>query len=92
MSTATKHSKDASGKDVEQKLYRSIIGNLLYLIVSRPNISFSVRAHARYQENPKESHLMFVKRIIFYINRTLDYGLCNPYDSSFMIVGYSDAD
>ena len=92
MSTTTKLSKDAFGKYVKQKHYRSMIENLLYLIASHPNISFSVGACARYQENPKESHLMFVKRIIFYINRTLDYGLCNPYDSSFMIVGYSDAD
>ncbi|KAL6328687.1 hypothetical protein AAG906_003372 [Vitis piasezkii] len=72
MSTATKLSKDASRKDVKQKLYRSMIGNLLYLIASRPDISFSVGACARYQENPKESHLMYVKRIIPYINRTLD--------------------
>ena len=53
MSTTTKLGKDASRKDVEQKLYRSIIGSLLYLTTSCPNISFSVEACGRYQENPK---------------------------------------
>ncbi|KAL6312376.1 hypothetical protein AAG906_008048 [Vitis piasezkii] len=78
--TTAKLSKDASRKDVEQKLYRSMIGSLVYLTASRPNISFSVRAYVRYQANPKESHLMFVKRIIHYINDTLDYGLWYPYE------------
>ena len=75
MSTTTKLSKDTSGKDVEQKLYRSMIGSLLYLIVSCPHISFSIGACSRYQANPKESYLTTVKRIIRYINETLDYSL-----------------
>ena len=53
ISTTTKLNKDASGKDVEQNLYRSIIGSLLYLTTSRLDISFSVGACARYQANPK---------------------------------------
>ena len=69
-----------------------MIGSLLYLIASHPHISFSVGACARYQANPKESHLVSVKRIICYINGTLDYGLWYLYDSSFMIAGYSNAD
>ncbi|KAL6338648.1 hypothetical protein AAG906_021465 [Vitis piasezkii] len=92
MSTTTELSKDAFGKYVEQKLYRSIIGGLLYLTVSRLDISFSVGACTRYQANPKESHLTIVKRIIRYINGTFDYGLLYPYDSSLMVVGYSDVD
>ena len=75
MSTTTKLSNDASKKDIEQKLYRSMIGSLLYLIVSHPNISFSVGACARYQANPKESHLTSIKRIIRYINGILYYNL-----------------
>ena len=69
-----------------------MIGSLLYLIASHPHISFSVGAYARYQANPKESHLISVKRIICYINGTLDYGLWYLYDSSFMIAGYSNVD
>ncbi|KAK0593785.1 hypothetical protein LWI29_021976 [Acer saccharum] len=57
MSTTLKLSKDASGKSVEQTLYRGMIGSLLYLTASRPDISFSVGVCARYQADPKESHL-----------------------------------
>ena len=92
MSTTTKLSKDAFRKVVEQNLYESMIGSLLYLTASPFDISFSVGAWARYQTNPKESHLVYVKRIIHYINGTLDYGLWYPYDSFLVIVGYSDAD
>ena len=52
-----------------------MIWRLLYLTMSCPDISFSVGACARYQANPEESHLMYVKIIICYINETLDYGL-----------------
>ena len=92
MSTTTKLSEDASGKDVKPKLYRSMIGSLLYLRVNHPDISFCVRACVRYQANPKESHLSIVKRIIRYINGTLDYGLWYSYDSSLIIVRYSNID
>ena len=88
MSTITKLSKNASRKDVEQKLYRRMVGSLLYLTTSHPDISFSVGVCARYQANPKESHLTFVKRIIRYS----DYVLWCPYDSCLLIVGYSDVD
>ena len=64
MSTTTKLSKDAYGKYAKQKFYRSMIGCLLYLITSCPDISFSVGACARYQANPKESHLISIERII----------------------------
>ena len=92
MSTIAKLSKNAYEKNVKQKLYKSMIGSLLYLIVSRPDISFSVGTCARYQANLKESHLMPVKRIIRYINETLDYGLWYPYDFFLVIVGYSNVD
>ena len=92
MSTTTKLSKDTYDKNVEQKLHKSMIESFIYLIASYPDIFFSVRACARYQENPKKSHLMSIKIIIHYIKGTLHYGLWHPYDSSFVIVGYSDVD
>ena len=75
MSSSTKLNVDSSGVEVSPTLYRSIIGSLLYLTASRANIAFSVGVCARYQANPKESHLTAVKRIIRYINGTSDYGL-----------------
>ena len=92
ISTTIKFRKDAFRKGVEQMLYRSIIRSLLYLIAHRSNILFNVGACARNQENPKELDLILVKRIIRYINGTLGYILWYPYDSSFMIVRYSNAD
>ena len=73
-------------------LYRSIIGSLLYLTTSRPDIAFSVGVCARYQAAPKESHLTVVKRIIRYVNGTLDYGLWYSKDSNACLAGYSNAD
>ena len=54
---------DVDGKPVDQSLYRSMIGSLLYLTASRPDIMFSVCLCARFQANPKESHLSAVNKI-----------------------------
>jgi hypothetical protein len=52
---------DKGGKSVDQKAYRSIIGSLLYLCASRPDIMFSVCMCAKFQSDPKECHLVVVK-------------------------------
>ena len=75
MSTSTKLNKDAGGKCVDSKFYRSMIGSLLYLTTSRPNIMLSVCLYARYQACLKESHLLAVKRIFRYLKDTLSLGL-----------------
>ena len=92
MSTTVKISKDDSGISVDSKLYRSMIGSLLYLTASRPDLCYSVGVCARFQSDPKESHLQAVKRIIRYVNGTLDYGLWYSMDTTTDLVGYSDAD
>jgi hypothetical protein len=75
MSTNVKISSDLVGKSVDPSLYRSMIGSLLYLTASRPNIAFSVEVCARFQANPKESHITAVKCIIRYVNDTILYGI-----------------
>ncbi|KAM2537704.1 hypothetical protein TB2_023225 [Malus domestica] len=92
MATTTKLHKDPNGKSVDQTLYRSMIGGLLYLTASRPDISFSVGACARYQADPKESHLEAVKRIIRYVSGTVEFGLHYSFETNSEIVGFSDAD
>ena len=92
MSSSTKLNVDSSGVEVSPTLYRSIIGRLLYLTASRPDFTFSVGVCARYQAAPKESHLTVVKRIIWYINGTPNYGLWYSKDSNACLAGYSDAD
>src|SRR6266540_5373213 len=69
---------DLQGKPVDQKFYHSMIGSLLYLTVSRPDIMFSVCMCARYQANPKESHEKAMKRILRYLRYTPYFGLCIP--------------
>jgi hypothetical protein len=80
------------GKAMDQKVYRSMIGSLLYLCASRPDIMLCVCMCARFQANPKECHLMAVKRIIRYLVFTPNLGLWYPKDSSFDLLGYSDSD
>ena len=84
--------KDEKGTNIDQKLYRGIIGSLLYLTASRPDILFSVCMCVRFQSNPKESHIIIAKRIIRYLKGTSNLGLWYSKDSSLNLVGYSDAD
>jgi hypothetical protein len=83
---------DPNGKEVDQKLYRSMIGLLLYLCASRLDIMLSVGMCARYQAASKESHMMAIKRIFRYLIHTPTFGLWYPKGSSFKLVGYPDSD
>ena len=69
---------DERGKMVDHTLYRSMIGSLLYLTASRSDIMFSVCMYARFQANPKETHLIAVKRILRYLKHTPSIGLWYP--------------
>ena len=83
---------DDNGKEFDQKVYRSMIGSLLYLCASRPDIMLSVCMCARFQAAPKESHHLAVKRILRYLAYTPTLGLWYPKGSRFDLVGFSDAD
>ena len=80
------------GKSVDQKAYRSMIGSLLYLCASRPDIMLSVCMCARFQSDPKECHLVAVKRILRYLVATPCFGIWYPKGSTFDLIGYSDSD
>jgi hypothetical protein len=77
---------------VDQKVYRSMIGSLLYLCASRSDIMLFVCMCARFQANPNEVHLRVVKRIMIYLVYTPKFGLWYPKGSTFDLIGYSDAD
>ena len=66
------------GEPVDQKVYRSTIGSLLYLCASCPDIMLSVCMCARYQAAPKECHLKAVKRIVRYLIQTPNFGIWYP--------------
>ncbi|GJW27313.1 putative ribonuclease H-like domain-containing protein [Tanacetum coccineum] len=84
--------KDSDGDAVDVHLYRSMIGSLMYLTSSRPDIMFAVCACARFQVTPKVLHLHAVKRIFRYLKGQPKLGLWYPRDSSFDLVAYSDSD
>ena len=92
MSSSTKLNLDPSEVEVSLILYRSIIGSLLYLMVSRPYIAFNVGVCSQYQAAPKDSHMTAVKRIIRYVNSTPKYGLWYSKHSNAWLAGYLDAD
>jgi hypothetical protein len=83
---------DTRGKSIDQKVYRSMIGSLLYLCASRLNIMLSLCMCARFQANPKEVHLRAVKRIMRYLVYTPKYRLWYPKGSTFDLIGYSGDD
>ena len=83
---------DLLGKSVGLSLYKSMIGSFLYLTTSRPDISYSVGMCAIYQANPKESHMIALKRIIKYVKTTANFDVWYSKDTNNVLVGYSDAD
>ncbi|GJS04912.1 hypothetical protein Tco_0321420 [Tanacetum coccineum] len=84
--------KDEEGEDVDVHLYRSMIGCLMYLTASRPDIMFAVCLCARFQVTPKVSHMHAVKRIFRYLKLQPKLGLWYPKDSPFHLEAFSDSD
>ncbi|GJT85998.1 putative ribonuclease H-like domain-containing protein [Tanacetum coccineum] len=84
--------KDEEASDVDVHLYRSMIGSLMYVTASRPDIMFAVCACSRFQVTPKTSHLSAVKRIFRYLKGKPKLGLWYPRESSFDLESYSDSD
>nr|GEZ37505.1 hypothetical protein [Tanacetum cinerariifolium] len=84
--------KDPDGEDVDVYTYILMIGSLMYLTSSRPDIMFAVCTCARFQVTPKASHLHAVKRIFRYLKGKPYLGLWYPKDSPFNLVAYSDSD
>ncbi|WVZ84928.1 hypothetical protein U9M48_031895 [Paspalum notatum var. saurae] len=92
MSTNTVLDADEDGETVYQKEFRGMIGSLLYLTATRPNIQFVVCLCARYQASPRTSHRQAVKRIFRYLKFTPELGLWYSSGSSLSLRGFSDAD
>ncbi|GJU14642.1 putative ribonuclease H-like domain-containing protein [Tanacetum coccineum] len=84
--------KDEEAEDVDVHLYRSMIGSLMYLTTSRPDIMFVVCAYARFQVTPKTLHLHEVKRIFRYLKGQPKLGLWYPRDSPFDLEAFFDSD
>ncbi|KAI3770624.1 hypothetical protein L6452_01764 [Arctium lappa] len=92
METHKQITADLEGEDMDVHHYRSMIGSLMYLTASRPDIMFPVCVCARFQVRPKQTHYQAVKRIFRYLKGQSRLGLWYPHDSSFDLLAYSDSD
>ena len=92
MSNTCKLDKDELRKSIDQKLYRGMIGSLLYLTASSLDIMFSVCMCARFQSDPKESHLSTTKKIFKNLVSTKSIGLWYSKNTFLELIGYSDSD
>jgi hypothetical protein len=92
MVTSCKLRKDDESKEADQRLYRSMIGSLLYVTASRPNVMQAVGQVAIFQATPKETHVMAVKRIFRYLKGTTEFGLWYPKGNEMTMVAYIDVD
>ncbi|GJT13617.1 retrovirus-related pol polyprotein from transposon TNT 1-94, partial [Tanacetum coccineum] len=88
----SKLDEDKEGKAVDPSHYHGMIGTLLYLTASRPDLQFAICMCARYQAQPIENHLNAVKRIFRYLEGTVHRGLWYMKDSSFVLTAFADAD
>ncbi|GJV84420.1 retrovirus-related pol polyprotein from transposon TNT 1-94 [Tanacetum coccineum] len=88
----SKLDEDLQGKPVDATLYRGMIGSLMYLTSSRPDLIYAVCLCARYQAKPTEKHLNAVKRIFRYLKGTINMGLWYSKDTGMSMTAYADAD
>jgi hypothetical protein len=92
MQTSCKLRKDDDSKSTDQRKYRSMIGSLLYVTTSRPDVMQEVGQVARFQAAPKESHVLAVKRIFRYLKGTKEFGLWYPKGKDLSLIAYTDVD
>ncbi|GJR83828.1 retrovirus-related pol polyprotein from transposon TNT 1-94 [Tanacetum coccineum] len=84
--------EDLKGKPVDATLYHRMIGSLMYLTSSRPDLNYVVCLCARYQAKPTEKHLQAVQQIFRYLNGTINIGLWYSKDTNMSLTAYADAD
>uniref|UniRef100_A0A251UJX2 Putative ribonuclease H-like domain-containing protein n=1 Tax=Helianthus annuus TaxID=4232 RepID=A0A251UJX2_HELAN len=92
MEYGLKLSKEDPGDEVDQNIYRSLVGCLMYLTNTRPDILFAVNKLTQFMERPKKSHWEARKRILRYIKGTTNHGIIYSKGSKGKLVGFSDSD
>lgn len=85
-------SKDDESLEVDQTMYRSMIGSLLYVTTKRPDVMHVVWLVTKFKSNPKETHVTTVKQILGYMKGTKEYGLWYPKVQDFTLRAFTDAD
>jgi hypothetical protein len=84
--------QDMTSETVDVTLYRKMVGSLMYLTNTRPDICFDVNTLSQYMEHPRQVHLVAVKHVMRYLKGTMDYGLKYVADNEISLLGYSDSD
>ena len=92
VATGMKLSREGNGGFVDSTLFKSLVGSLRYLTITRPDIMYGVGLVSRYMETPKESHWLAAKRILRYIKGSLNLGLFYAYGENAKLESYSDSD
>ncbi|XP_058782874.1 secreted RxLR effector protein 161-like [Vicia villosa] len=87
-----KLTKYESSVKVDKTYYRKIIGNLMYLTFTRPDMMFVVNLISRYMENPTELHLQMAKRVLRYLRGTVEFGIFYIKEGNNELVTYIDND
>ena len=92
METKLKLLVDTSSELVDATLYRQIIGSLMYLMNTRPDICFAMNTLSQYLVEPRHVHLVAAKHVMRYLKGTLEFCLCYNGDKDFRLIGYTDSD
>ncbi|RVW42706.1 Retrovirus-related Pol polyprotein from transposon TNT 1-94 [Vitis vinifera] len=87
-----KLTRDKEGVEVDGTLYKQMVGSLMYLTATRPDLMFSVSLISRYMEHPTESHLLAAKRILRYVKGTVEFGVFYKKGGDDKFIGYTDSD
>nr|GEV49732.1 hypothetical protein [Tanacetum cinerariifolium] len=87
-----KQDEDPLGIPVEQTQFRSMVGSLMYLTANIPDLVFNVCMCAKYQDSPTKKHLEALKRVFWYLKRTINWGLWYPKDTAVALTAYANAD
>ena len=85
-------SKDNEGSTIDPALFKRLVGSLIYLTVTRPDIMYGVSLISRFMESPKDSHWQVGKRILRYVSGTKDLGIMYSTSENFKLIGYTDSD
>nr|GEU77851.1 uncharacterized mitochondrial protein AtMg00810-like [Tanacetum cinerariifolium] len=88
----SKLDEDPQGTPVDTTRYRSMVGSIMYLTASRPDLVFVFCMCARYQAKPTEKHLTAVKRVFRYLKGTINMGMWYPKETEFELTAFADAD
>lgn len=84
--------KDDGSSKVDSSVYRSLIGSLLYLTATRPDIMFAASLLSRFMQDPNETHFRTAKRVLRYIKGTVSYGIWFKKSEELKLIGFTDSD